>query len=83
MGMTRKRFVTKSKDGTAHVFHPAITEDEVTQPLIRTLLQNLFRGDPTKVVQALLDGTEVSEDELAEIEKLIKDASLKAKGESK
>lgn len=74
-GMTRKELVTRTKEGTAHVFHPAVSRDEVLQPVMSRLLRNVFGGNPTHVVQALFDSTDVTSDDLAEIRKLIDDAA--------
>ncbi len=74
-GMSRKKLVTHTQNGAAHVYHPAVRQDEVVRPVMQTLLRNVFGGDPSRVVQALLDSTQVSEDEMNEIRKLIDSAS--------
>lgn len=74
-GMSRKGLVTHTQEGPAHLYHPAVQRDEVVRPVMRTLLQNVFGGDPSKVVQALLDSTQVSEDEMNQIRELIQTAS--------
>lgn len=75
-GMSRKRLVTHTQEGPAHLYHPAVQRDEVVRPVMQTLLRNVFGGDPSKVVQALLDSTQVSEDEMNQIRELIQSASL-------
>ena len=35
------------------------------------MLQNMFGGDPSQVVQALIDSSEVDEDQLREIRKVL------------
>lgn len=77
-GMFRKGLVTHTQDGAAHVYHPAVKRDEVVQPVMKTLLRNVFGGDPSRVVQALLDSTRVSEAEMKEIRKLISAAARKS-----
>ncbi|MFV0446755.1 MAG: BlaI/MecI/CopY family transcriptional regulator [Planctomycetaceae bacterium] len=70
-GMSRKGFVTHTQDGPAHVYHPAVTRADVLHPMMRTLVQHAFGGDPSRVVQALLGSGDVSTDDLKEIRKLI------------
>lgn len=74
-GMTKKELVTRTKEGTAHVFHPAVSRDEILQPVMSRLLRNVFGGNPSQVVQALFNSTDVSRDDLAEIRKLIDEAT--------
>lgn len=81
-GMFRKGLVTHTQDGAAHVYRSAVNRDEVVQPVMKTLLRNVFGGDPSRVVQALLDSTQVSEAEMKEIRKLINAAARRA-GEDK
>lgn len=74
-GMSRKALVTHTQEGAAHVYHPAVQQDQIIRPVMRTLLRNVFGGDPSKVVQALLDSTDVSGEELKAIRKLITTAA--------
>ncbi len=78
-GMTRKELVTHTQLGASYIYEPAIRQEEVVHPVMRTLLQNVFGGDPRQVVQALLESTEVSEADLVEIRKLINTAAREAK----
>jgi BlaI family transcriptional regulator, penicillinase repressor len=73
-GMDRKGLVTRTKEGTAHLFHPAVERDEVVQPVMRTMLRNLFGGDPSKAVQALLDSSDVSAETLRQVRRVIDEA---------
>src|SRR5690606_11239442 len=70
-GMDRKGLVTRTKEGTAHLFHPAVERDEVVQPVMRTMLRNLFGGDPSKAVQALLDSSDVAAETLRQVRRVI------------
>ena len=81
-GMDRKGLVTRTQEGTAHVFHPAVERPEVERPLMRKLLSHVFGGDPSRVVQALLESTDVSDGEIREIRKLLSSAA-KANREGK
>ena len=80
-GMSRKGLVTHSQDGATYIYSPAVERHEVVQPLMQTLLQNVFGGDPRQVVQTLLDSTQVSAEDLKEIRKLINNAARDKKGD--
>ena len=74
-GMEKKQLVSRTRDGMAHVYRPEVNRDEVGQPVVRTLLQNIFAGDPARVVQALVDSTDVSAEDLKQIRRVINQAA--------
>jgi len=74
-GMEKKQLVSHTHSGLAHVFHPQITRDEVVRPYMKTLLQNMFGGDPSQVVQALIDSSEFDDEQLREIRKVLNAAA--------
>ena len=74
-GMERKGLVSRTRDGAAHVYRAEIDRDAVGQPVVKTLLQNVFSGDPAKVVQALVDSTEVTPEDLTQIRRVINQAA--------
>ena len=78
-GMQRKGLVTHTRDGQAHVYHPAVERQQVVPTVMQRMLQNLFGGDPSRAVQALLDSTEVSPDELKRIRRVINDAARQSR----
>lgn len=78
-GMQRKGLVTNTRDGQAHVYHPAVDRQQVVQPVMARLMQNLFGGDPSRAVQALLESTDVSSEELKRIRRVINDAARQSR----
>ncbi len=74
-GMERKQLVSRTRDGAAHVYQAEIERDEVGQPVVKTLLQNVFAGDPAKVVQALVDSADVTVEDLKQIRRVINQAA--------
>ena len=38
-GMEKKKLVSRTRDGAAHVYHPEVQREEVGQPVIKTLLK--------------------------------------------
>ena len=69
--MEKKGFVDHTTRGQTHVYRPLVTRRQILRPLMRDLLKNVFGGRPAEVVQCLLDGAALDEQELAEIQKLV------------
>ena len=69
--LERKGLVKRTSKGTAHVYHPPESQKETLRPVMTNLLQNIFRGRASRVMQHLLEDGEVSEEELKEIRQLI------------
>jgi len=74
-GMERKKLVSRTRDGAAHIYRAEIDRDEVGQPVVKTLLQNVFAGDPARVVQALVDSADVTAEDLKQIRRVINQAA--------
>jgi predicted transcriptional regulator len=73
--MERKGLVTHDREGQANVYRPLVTRDQIAQPVVQTLVRNLFGGDATRAVQALLDSSDLSAAELKEIRRMINEAA--------
>lgn len=69
--MEKKGLVKHKTDGTRHVYEPAIEKRRVLRPLLRNMIRNVFRGNPATAMQALIDETSVSEDEMTEIRRVL------------
>lgn len=74
-GMERKKLVAHSREGLTHIYHPVVQQEEVVRPVLRTLLDHLFSGNPARAVQALVDATDLSAADLKEIRKVINQAA--------
>lgn len=77
-GMERKKLVTHRREGLTHIYRPLVTHEEVVQPVLKTMLNHLFSGNPAKVVQALMNATDISADDLKQIRKVINQAAKEA-----
>ena len=58
--------------GRVLVYRPAIQQECVHQSMVTDLAERLFQGDLTEMVSNLLDGCEVSADELSRLRRLIR-----------
>ena len=51
-----------------------VSEGDVRRSMLAGIVENLFRGDPTEVVQHLLSGNDVSAGDITRIRELVDDA---------
>ncbi|MCA1580844.1 MAG: BlaI/MecI/CopY family transcriptional regulator [Acidobacteria bacterium] len=63
-------------DGTRYVFLPTVAPDRARRSAMQSVIHTFFEGSPEKAVAALLDvsRSELSEDELDRISRLIENA---------
>lgn len=64
--------VTHRNVGRVLVYRPAIRRDQVNRSMVSDLAERLFLGDVTEMVTHLLDGCDVSPDELSRLRSLIR-----------
>jgi BlaI family transcriptional regulator, penicillinase repressor len=69
--MTEKRLVRRDESTRTHVYEAAYTEDQTQKQLITDLLDRVFDGSAAKLVLQALSSSKTSQEELAEIKKLI------------
>ena len=72
--MEKKGLLKHTTQGTAHVYSPAVKRKEIIQPFLRKVLNEVFGGKPSAMMQALLTETPINNDEMAQIQELIKEA---------
>ena len=72
--MEKKGLLKHTTQGTAHVYSPAVKRKEIIQPFLRKVLNEVFGGKPSAMMQALLSETPINNDEMAQIQELIKEA---------
>jgi predicted transcriptional regulator len=69
--MERKGLVAHTTQGNTHVYQARASQAQVTGPLLRGLVRDVFGGSPVAAMQRLLAEHEVSREELTEIKRLI------------
>lgn len=79
-GMERKKLVTHSREGLTHVYRPLVVREEITRPVLQTLMHHLFAGNPARVVQALVQAADASPEDLKAMRKIINQAAREAEG---
>ena len=66
-----KGYLDYHKEGRSYVYQPAEAPDAVQHSLLRRLMDKVFRGSPTALVQTLVQRENLSDDERKEIMALI------------
>ncbi len=74
LGRLEKRGAVKHRiEGRGYVYRAAVTENEVRKRMLSGLVTNLFRGDPSELVEQLLSHRDVSDGDIARIEELLRE----------
>lgn len=76
--MERNGQVKHRPVGRVNIYRPAIRQEQVSQSMVTDLATRLFAGDVTEMVCHLLDGCDVSPEELARLRKLIRQKEKEA-----
>lgn len=66
-----KEYLKYRKDGLSYIYSAAVKPDQVRYSLIDRLVDKVFKGSPTELVQTLVKNENLSEDERREIKKMI------------
>ena len=76
--LERKGHVRHEEEGLRFVYMPTVPRHSARRSALKHLVETFFDGSATKAVAALLGGeaTRVSDEELARIEELVKNARI-------
>lgn len=69
--LAEKGYLDYHKEGRSYVYQPAQEPNEVQHSLLRRLMDKVFEGSPSALVQTLVKREDLSYDERAEIRALI------------
>ena len=75
--MQEKGFVERDERGKAHIYTPKHSQRHTQKKLVGSLLDRAFRGSALSLVQHVLETTPATQEELAEIRKLIDEVESK------
>jgi predicted transcriptional regulator len=70
--LEQKGYVASVKEGRGHRYEAAVSKAAYQATSIQSLVNNVFDGEPSLLVQRLLDSTAVSAGELAQIKALLR-----------
>ncbi len=66
-----KGYLTFWKDGRSYVYSAAVPQDEVQHTLLRRLMDKVFHGSPTALVQTLIQRESLGDEEQSAIRSLL------------
>ena len=78
--MEKKGLLKHTNRGIAHVYSPAVSKKRIIQPFMHKVVNEVFGGRPSAMMQALLAETPVSDDEMAQIHELLKQVKARKGG---
>ncbi|MBE6561877.1 MAG: BlaI/MecI/CopY family transcriptional regulator [Ruminococcaceae bacterium] len=71
--LEKKNFVQVDKSGYAHLYAPAVTEEEYRSGEQHSFLHRFFGGSAKKMIVSMLDADGLSEDDIEELTALLRD----------
>ena len=69
--LERKGYVAHELKGRAHVFRPAARREEVIKGTVGDFVDRLFGGDPVPLMLHLADSSELSDEDVERLRKLL------------
>lgn len=69
--LAEKGYLDYYKEGRSYVYHPAQEPNEVQHNLLRRLMEKVFHGSPSALVQTLVQKEELSDTERHELKSII------------
>ena len=71
--MEANGYVAHRLEGRMNVYHSLLEQEQVSRSMVTDLAERLFHGDVADLMCHLLDGCEVTSEELARLTQLIQD----------
>jgi len=69
--LEQKGYITHIEDGRAYVYEPVVARDQAAKSAMSHLVDRFFGKSPGALAVALLDGTELNDEEAAAIKRLL------------
>jgi len=69
--LEQKGYVDHQEDGRAYVYRPLVARDEAAKSATRHLLDRFFGNSPGALAVSLLDGTQLTDDDIATIKRML------------
>jgi len=69
--LEQKEFLTTRKEGRGHVYIPRVKKEDYESRTVRDVVDRVFEGAPVALARQLLQTSELSGDELAELRRMI------------
>jgi predicted transcriptional regulator len=69
--LEQKGHLRHEEDGPRYVFLPTVSRDRARRSALRNLVKTFFDGSPAQAAAALIDQSELSDDEIARLTEVI------------
>ena len=69
--LAAKGCVASDKTGSAHIFRPAVSREQLAQQRLADLADQLYEGTASPLVLALVEGTQFSAEEIERFRRLL------------
>jgi predicted transcriptional regulator len=69
--LEQKGYIAHEEDGRAFVYHPLVARDEAAKSAVHHLLNRFFGNSPGALAVTLLDGTQLSDDDIAKVKRML------------
>lgn len=69
--LEQKGYIDHEEDGRAYVYRPLVARDEAAKSATRHLLDRFFGSSPGALAVSLLDNTQLTDDDVAKIQRLL------------
>jgi predicted transcriptional regulator len=63
----------RQKDGPANIYSPKKSREQITGPMMKSLVRRVFGGDPAMAVQQLLSGSNAAAEDVNAIRQFLDD----------
>ena len=73
--LVRKGRVKRDKEGRAHRYRPAVARSVVVRQGLRDVVDRLFGGSPAKLMMNLMEQSELTPEEVAELRRRLQEVS--------
>jgi predicted transcriptional regulator len=69
--LEQKGYIAHEEDGRAYVYRPLVARDEAAKSATRHLLDRFFDSSPGALAVSLLDYTQLTDDDVAKIKRML------------
>jgi len=69
--LEQKGYIAHDEDGRSYVYRPLVARDDAAKSAMRHLLDRFFGNSPGALAVTLLDDTQLSEDDVAKIKRML------------
>ena len=69
--MTKKKYLKRNKEGGKFLYMPCLKQEKISNDMLSDLVTRLFEGSATTAVLHLMETSDIDEEELSKLRKLI------------